>query len=81
MNTKQREMLAMIDDLQGEPPVVREIARWFICGYSENWTYEAENMDEAVRQPGFMDDLRDLWPEATDEHIRRGLKLAMAAST
>jgi len=34
--TKQEEMLAMIDTELGMP-IVREIARWFVCGYSENW--------------------------------------------
>jgi hypothetical protein len=40
MNAKQREMLAMIDallampDHVSEPPVVREIARRVVCGYS-----------------------------------------------
>jgi hypothetical protein len=80
MNTKHREMLAMINEQQGEPPVVCEIARWFVCGYSANWTVEVESMDRAVLQPGFLDDLRDVWPEATDEHIRRGLDLAVAAA-
>ena len=86
MSTQQEEMLVLIDDQlrtqenEGEPPVVREIARWLVCGYSAHWIYEAENMDGVALQRGFIEDLRDLWPKASDEHIRRGLKLAVTAA-
>ena len=86
MNAKQREMLATIEDQlrmqdhKSKSPVVQEIARWLVCGYSENWGFAAANTNSALLQSGFMDDLRDVWPEATDEHIRRGLELAVAAA-
>ena len=41
---------------------------------------EIENMDGAAIEVALMDDLRDLWPEATNEDIRHGLNLAMAGA-
>jgi hypothetical protein len=37
-------------------------------------------MDGAAIEVALMDDLRDLWPEATNEDIRHGLNLAMAGA-
>jgi len=60
--TKQEEMLAMIDTELGMP-IVREIARWFVCGYSENWATQVELLDGAAVAPAFMDELSDLGPK------------------
>jgi hypothetical protein len=76
---RQEEMLSMID-AEHPIPVVRDIARWFVCGYTNDWAYQAQLLDGAALAPALMDELRDLWPAATDEDIRRGLDLAIAAS-
>jgi hypothetical protein len=85
MNARQEEMLAMIDTLlalpshMSEPPEIREIARWVTCGYSATWP-EIQYVDGEALETALIGDLRDLWPEATDENIRRGVSLAVTAA-
>lgn len=76
--TQKTRILGIIDDptFSHEADIVREIARWTVNG---DWDW-AELEDAQDEGAAFMDALRQRWPGATDEDIRRGINLAVAAA-
>jgi hypothetical protein len=88
---RRERMLEIINapEFAGEPGVVREIAAAIVMGRDPDSEAIMEEIgelkrlgrwDEEAESEAMMAAFRKQWPEATDEEITRGIKLAVAVA-